>query len=242
MTTVSKTRKLVGTAMLAAVSVVLMFLAFPVPLMPSFIKLDLAELPALIGAFAYGPLAGAAVCLVKNLVSLMKSSSGGVDTLCNFLLGVLFVVPAGLIYKKNRTRKGALIGSLVGAATMAIVSMCPMEAKYIQIPDVVSWNHYFGWYGGDTTMNGPWFDEFHAKYPNIPVGISEYGCEALNWHTSKPMQGDYTEEYQAFYHEELIKQIAERITGKPQKLARSGRKVANVIYRDGPQIDTIQSV
>ena len=64
--------------------------------------------------------------------------------------------------------------------TMAIVSMCPMEAKYIQIPDVVSWNHYFGWYGGDTTMNGPWFDEFHAKYPNIPVGISEYGCEALN--------------------------------------------------------------
>ena len=67
MTTVSKTRKLVGTAMLAAVSVVLMFLAFPVPLMPSFIKLDLAELPALIGAFAYGPLAGAAVCLVKNL-------------------------------------------------------------------------------------------------------------------------------------------------------------------------------
>ncbi|MBP3645246.1 MAG: glycoside hydrolase family 2 protein [Clostridia bacterium] len=94
--------------------------------------------------------------------------------------------------------------------TMAIVSMCPVEAKYIQIPDVVSWNHYFGWYGGDTTMNGPWFDDFHAKYPNIPVGISEYGCEALNWHTSKPMQGDYTEEYQAFYHEELIKQIAER--------------------------------
>ncbi|MBR3873167.1 MAG: glycoside hydrolase family 2 protein [Clostridia bacterium] len=94
--------------------------------------------------------------------------------------------------------------------TMAIVSMCPTDAKYIQIPDTVSWNHYFGWYGGDTTMNGPWFDEFHAKYPNLPVGISEYGCEALNWHTSNPMQGDYTEEYQAFYHEELIKQIDAR--------------------------------
>ena len=104
-------------------SVVLMFLAFPVPLMPSFIKLDLAELPALIGTFAYGPLAGAAVCLVKNLVSLMKSSSGGVGTLCNFLLGVCFVVPAGLIYKKNRTRKGALIGSLFGAAIMAVISI-----------------------------------------------------------------------------------------------------------------------
>ena len=123
MTAVSKTRMLVGTAMLSAVSVVLMFLAFPVPLMPSFIKLDLAELPALIGAFAYGPLAGAAVCLVKNLVSLMKSSSGGVGTLCNFLLGVAFVVPAGIIYLKKRSRGGALIGALVGAAVMSVLSV-----------------------------------------------------------------------------------------------------------------------
>ncbi|MBQ3424137.1 MAG: ECF transporter S component, partial [Clostridia bacterium] len=123
MNTVNKTRKLVGTAMLAAVSVVLMFLSFPVPLMPSFIKLDLAEIPALIGAFAYGPLAGAAVCLVKNLISLMKSSSGGVGTLCNFLLGLCFVVPAGVVYMKKRTRGGALIGALIGAAVMAIVSV-----------------------------------------------------------------------------------------------------------------------
>ena len=94
--------------------------------------------------------------------------------------------------------------------TMAIVSPCPMDAEYIQIPDTVSWNHYFGWYGGDTSMNGPWFDKFHAMYPNLPVGCSEYGCEALNWHTSKPTQGDYTEEYQAYYHEELIKQLFTR--------------------------------
>jgi len=94
--------------------------------------------------------------------------------------------------------------------TMAIVSMCPTDAEYIQIPDTVSWNHYFGWYGGDTSMNGPWFDKFHAEYPNLPVGISEYGCEALNWHTSNPTQGDYTEEYQAYYHEELIKAIDAR--------------------------------
>jgi beta-galactosidase len=59
-------------------------------------------------------------------------------------------------------------------------------------------------------MNGPWFDNFHAKYPNIPIGCSEYGCEALNWHTSNPQQGDYTEEYQAYYHEELIKQLFTR--------------------------------
>jgi len=94
--------------------------------------------------------------------------------------------------------------------TIAVVSMCDKNAGYLQIPDVVSYNHYFGWYGGDTAMNGPWFDDFHATFPNLPVGISEYGCEALNWHTSDPQQGDYTEEYQAYYHEELIKQISER--------------------------------
>ena len=94
--------------------------------------------------------------------------------------------------------------------TIAVVSMCSLDDPYIQIPDVVSHNHYFGWYGGDTSMNGPWFDNFHAKFPNIPVGMSEYGCEALNWHTSNPQQGDYTEEYQAYYHEELIKQLFSR--------------------------------
>ncbi|MBP3627799.1 MAG: glycoside hydrolase family 2 protein [Clostridia bacterium] len=94
--------------------------------------------------------------------------------------------------------------------TVAAVSMCQMDDPYLQIPDVVSYNHYFGWYGGETDMNGPWFDKFHKKYPNIPIGCSEYGCEALNWHTSNPMQGDYTEEYQAYYHEELIKQFFSR--------------------------------
>ncbi len=94
--------------------------------------------------------------------------------------------------------------------TMAVVSMCPMDAEYLDIPDTVSYNHYFGWYGGETSMNGPWFDKFHAMHPQLPIGISEYGCEALNWHTSKPMQGDYTEEYQAYYHEELIKCIDAR--------------------------------
>ena len=94
--------------------------------------------------------------------------------------------------------------------TIAAVSPCPIDSPYIQIPDVVSYNHYFGWYGGDTSMNGPWFDKFHKTHPNIPIGCSEYGCEALNWHTSDPKQGDYTEEYQAFYHEELIRQLFTR--------------------------------
>ncbi len=94
--------------------------------------------------------------------------------------------------------------------TIAAVSMCKMEDPYLQIPDLVSYNHYFGWYGGDTDMNGPWFDKFHQKFPNIPIGCSEYGCEALNWHNSDPRQGDYTEEYQAYYHEELIRQFFSR--------------------------------
>ena len=105
-----------------------------------------------------------------------------------------------LCHKMDKTRP----------TTMAVVSMCSMDEEYVRIPDTVSYNHYFGWYGGDTSMNGPWFDKFHAKYPNQPIGCSEYGCEALNWHTSEPKQGDYTEEYQAYYHEELIKQLFTR--------------------------------
>ena len=94
--------------------------------------------------------------------------------------------------------------------TVAVVSMCSIDSEYLKIPDVISYNHYYGWYGGDTSMNGEFFDKFHAKYPNKAVGMSEYGCEALNWHTSEPEQGDYTEEYQAYYHEELIKQLFTR--------------------------------
>ncbi len=105
-----------------------------------------------------------------------------------------------LVHEMDKTR----------LTTIAAVSMCKMDDPYLLIPDVVSYNHYFGWYGGDTTMNGPWFDKFHETHPTIPIGCSEYGCEALNWHTSNPKQGDYTEEYQAYYHDELIKQLFTR--------------------------------
>ena len=105
-----------------------------------------------------------------------------------------------LVHEMDKTR----------LTTMAVVSMCDIHDPYIQIPDCISYNHYFGWYGGDTSMNGPWMDNFHKEFPNIPIGMSEYGCEALNWHTSDPKQGDYTEEYQAYYHEELIKQLFTR--------------------------------
>lgn len=94
--------------------------------------------------------------------------------------------------------------------TIAAVTMCSIDDEYVHISDILSYNHYFGWYGGNVSMYGPWFDNFHKKYPKKAIGISEYGCEALNWHTSAPEQGDYTEEYQAYYHEEVIKQIIDR--------------------------------
>ena len=116
-------RKMTMTAMLAAVATVLMFFSFSVPLMPSFIKLDFSELPALIAAFAFGPVSGATVCLVKNLVNVLFTTTGGVGELSNFVLGASFVFTAGLIYKYKRNRAGALIGSVAGAAVMAVIGV-----------------------------------------------------------------------------------------------------------------------
>lgn len=116
-------RKLAVTAVMAAVAAVLMFVSFSVPLMPEFIKMDLSEMPALIAAFSMGPLSGVAVCFVKNLINVLTTHTAGVGELCNFLLGTAFVLPAGLVYQKINSRKGALAGSLVGAAAMAVCSL-----------------------------------------------------------------------------------------------------------------------
>ncbi len=93
---------------------------------------------------------------------------------------------------------------------LANLSTCDPEWEHQKLPDAVSYNHYFGWYGGDVSLYGPWLDDFHRKYPDRAIGVSEYGCEALNWHTSHPEAGDYSEEYQAYYHEEVIKQLFTR--------------------------------
>lgn len=116
-------RKITGIGMLSAIAFALMFLDFSVPFMPSFIKMDLSELPALIGSFAYGPIAGVIICLIKNLLHLLISSTGGVGELSNFILGASFVLVAGLVYKFKRNRTGALIGSIAGALIMGIFSV-----------------------------------------------------------------------------------------------------------------------
>lgn len=115
--------KMTMTAMLSAIAFILMFLDFSVPVMPEFIKMDLSELPALIGAFAMGPVSGVVICLVKNLLHLFMSSTGGVGELSNFILGAAFVLPAGLIYRKWKGKKSAVIGALSGALLMALISI-----------------------------------------------------------------------------------------------------------------------
>ena len=95
--------------------------------------------------------------------------------------------------------------------TMAEVSMVPMTSEHVYITDVLSYNHYFGWYVGDVEDNGPWLDKFHALNPDRPLGVSEYGSEAiLKWHTTTPENHDYTEEYAAYYHHEMLKNFATR--------------------------------
>ena len=116
-------RKLTTVAMLSAVAFMLMFFEFSVPFMPAFIKMDLSELPALIGAFAMGPVSGIIICLIKNLLHLFITTTGGVGELSNFILGACFVLPAGLIYKKWKGKKAAAIGALLGAALMAGISI-----------------------------------------------------------------------------------------------------------------------
>lgn len=111
------------TAMLSAVSFILMFFDFSVPFMPSFIKMDLSDLPELIGAFSMGPLCGVLVALVKNLLHLTISTTGGVGELSNFLLGAAFVLPAGLIYKHKKTKMFALLGAVSGAVIMGVFSI-----------------------------------------------------------------------------------------------------------------------
>lgn len=95
--------------------------------------------------------------------------------------------------------------------TIANMSMTPLDSKHNFITDIVAYNHYFGWYGGTVQENGEWFDRFHQQNPNIPIGLSEYGAEGLlQWHTDDPRVKDYTEEYHAYYHEEMLKMFETR--------------------------------
>lgn len=138
-------RRVVVTGVLAGLASVLMMISFSVPFMPSFIKLDVSELPALLAAFAFGPLEGVSVCLVKNVINAFFSTTGCVGELSNFILGCAFVVLAGLLYKFGKNRRSALLGSVIGAAAMALVSlplnyyvMYPIYMNFMPLEQIVS--------------------------------------------------------------------------------------------------------
>ena len=134
-------RKMVVTAIFGVIGFILMVLEFSVPLVPSFIKLDFSELPALITAFAVGPLWGVIVCLVKNVLHCFLSSTMGIGELSNFILGSVFVFTAGLVYKYKKSRIGALIGSVTGAVLMSVIGVFsnyfiiyPLYSMFLKMP------------------------------------------------------------------------------------------------------------
>ena len=119
----NKTRFLVVTALLGALSSVIMLLSFSVPFMPSFLKFDLSDLPALIASFSLGPVSGVLVCLIKNLINLAfeGTTTFYIGELANFIYGACLVLPAGIIYKYKKTRRAALLSALLGSLIVAVV-------------------------------------------------------------------------------------------------------------------------
>ncbi|MFO7612792.1 MAG: ECF transporter S component [Clostridia bacterium] len=132
---------LVKVAMLSAVASVLMFFEMTIPFVPPFLKLDFSDIPALLAGFSLGPLAGAAVVLIKNLVHALTSWSFLVGELANFLIGISFVLPAAFIYRKHKNKKNAIIGMAVGGVTMTVAAgllnyflLIPLYATVLKFP------------------------------------------------------------------------------------------------------------
>lgn len=142
------TNSLVKIALLSVISYILMLIELPIPLFPGFLKIDLSDMPALIGTFALGPAAGVIIELIKNLLHLItKTDTGGVGELANFIIGASLIIPAGVIYAKKRTKSSALIGMLLGTALMGIAGglanyyiLIPFYAKVMPIEQIIAWS------------------------------------------------------------------------------------------------------
>lgn len=117
-----KLRNLVKVGILSAMSFILMFVQFPIPVAPPFMKVDLADVPALIGGFSMGPVYGVLIQLIKNVLNLTKTSTGGVGEISNFIVGGLFVFISASIYKKNKTKKNATIAMVCGVLVMTLAA------------------------------------------------------------------------------------------------------------------------
>ena len=136
--------KLAIIAMLAAVGTVLQYLEFWIPLVPSFLKFDFADLPELIGAFAVGPVGGVLICLIRNLLHAAVTQSFGIGEVSNFILGATFSLTAGLIYKYKRSKTGALVACVAGTLAMTAISVptnyfivYPAYAKFMGMDAII---------------------------------------------------------------------------------------------------------
>ena len=128
------TNRFIKLSLLSAIAVILMYIDFPViPIFP-WLKIDLSDVPALMGAFAFGPLAGVIIELMKNLLILIVKGTGTgfVGELANFLVGVALVWPAALVYKKNKTKKTAILGMVLGVLCIEVVGI--LANVYLLLP------------------------------------------------------------------------------------------------------------
>lgn len=119
-------------SILSAVAALLMYIETPLPLAPVFLKMDVSEIPVLLGAFSLGPSAGIIIELIKNLIHLLSTQTFGVGEMANFIVGSSMILPAGIIYKKYKSRQGAFIGLLTGIISMVLCAA--FFNYYILIP------------------------------------------------------------------------------------------------------------
>ena len=138
-------RTITMTALLPAMAYVLAFVEFPVPLSPSFARMDLSDFPALIGAFVVGPLSGLLIELAKNTLQLMTTSTGGIGEIANFLMGASYVVTAGFIYNRHKTKKTALIACILASVVMGIAAalanyfiLLPLFESFMPLDQLIS--------------------------------------------------------------------------------------------------------
>ncbi|MBC7765770.1 MAG: ECF transporter S component [Hyphomonadaceae bacterium] len=138
---------LTKSALLAALAAVIMYIDFPLPFLPAFLKLDFSDIPALIGAFAYGPLVGVMIEFVKNVAHLPVDAgqTGGVGSLANFIIGSAFVIPVGVLYKARKDRKGAFLGLLIGGISMVLFAcianyfvLIPIYERFMPLDKIIA--------------------------------------------------------------------------------------------------------
>ena len=155
------TRKMSITAMLSAIAIVIYYLDFPVPLMPSFIKLDLSNVISLLAGFSMGPVSGVVVCLIKNAVHLVIKGFGttmGIGDIFDFVTSATFTLTASMIYQRNKTKKNAVIACLIGLLAFTIISL---PLNYFIVYPI-----YFKAFGGETAILGM-YQEIMPSVKNI---------------------------------------------------------------------------